>query len=122
MMPKKPQSFTMRLSESRTTMTLKMPSTVTLTALELENLMREFARMRASMTPALPDTDPGPETLWSVVPATRWYVQQDEMPTQVRLSLMHLGFGWIWMPLSADATKRLSDMLLHYLQSRPQLQ
>ncbi len=122
-MTDKPQSFSMTLGEDRKTVRLNLPATLTLKADELENVMRQLAVMRANMLPAMPDEDLNETSVWSVVPATRWYVSPDpDAPTQIRLYLMHLGYGWIWMPLARQGAEALMATMQKVLRNLPKLQ
>lgn len=94
---------------------------VKMSASELDEVIRQLGWLRASMQPAHAPVDPTPETLVSVVPALRWYVTDDTRPRQARLFLLHLGFGWIWIPLDEEAFGRISRAVQPFLQGPREL-
>jgi hypothetical protein len=116
-------NFTATISPSKQALTLTMPANTTMTANELEEFMRQLAVLRANLLPAQPDEDMNETTLYSIVPAVRWYVCPDQdAPTQIRLFLLHLGFGWIWIPLERSGASDMQAVMERCLQNLPKLQ
>ena len=115
--------FTMMLSEDKQSVQLSLRPGASFKAAELENIMRQLAWMRASMLPAVPDEDLNEQSLISAVPAFRWYVSPDQdAPTQIRLFLLHRGFGWVWLPLGQLQVKALIATMQRVLRHLPKLQ
>lgn len=115
-------SMTMKLSNDSKSLTVGWASEVTLNAAELESLMRDLAMMRARMLPEMPNQDLTVNTTFSVVPCTRWSTSLDpDAPTQIRLYLMHLGIGWVWIALNEQSCVELSEALGTMLRARPSL-
>ena len=112
-----------KLAEDRSSVALELPSQATLTGPELEELIRQLGAIRANLEPGVAERDLMPEDRVSSVPSVRWYVDQDpDAPTQLRLYLLHKGFGWIWLPLSETNVSAMHQVMVQVLQRRPRLQ
>jgi hypothetical protein len=113
---------TMMIAVDRKTIELEFSGKLTLTAGQLENFMRDLALWRAQMLPKMPDEELTDKSVYSVVPSQRWSVTLDQdAPTQIRLYLQHLGFGWVWLPLSQSGADQLHEAMQKTLQSRPKI-
>lgn len=93
-----------------------------MSATELDELIRQLALFRTSMSPAHEPADLTPETLISAVPAIRWQATEDTYPEQSRLHLLHPGFGWIWIPLDRAAFDNMAGKVRVFLQPSTPIQ
>ena len=116
-------TFEYSISEDRSELSVDLPSKkLTMTAAELEEFMRGLAVARAAMQPEMPNESMTATSLFSSVPCNRWQVTLDpDAPTQIRLFLQHLGFGWVWIPLSERNVSEMQDVMQHTLELRPKL-
>ena len=110
--------FQLSLDSTDATVTLGDGAAVKMSASELDEVIRQLGWLRASMQPRHAPVNPTPETLFSTVPAIRWHVTDDMLPSQARLFLLHPGFGWIWIPLDQEAFDKISRAVQPYLQTR----
>ena len=112
-----------KLAQDRQTLEVRVAKeSFKITAEELEGLMRELAFLRANMLPGVPNEAMTNLTIWSTVPCQRWQVAQDnDAPTQIRLFLQHLGFGWVWIPLSEANVSEMQHAMQTALRARPAL-
>ena len=112
-----------QISEDRTTATIPFPGVdepMTMDADALQRLILDLALVRAQMEPRLPDRDLDHNAMVSVVPGLRWVMMVDpEVPTLMRLYLLHPGIGWIWISLCRTQAAEMAGAVKHLL---PQLQ
>lgn len=114
--------FEMRVSVSkdRKELSLDMPNMsqpLNMSALELDEVIRQLAWIRASMLPEHEQVDLRPTDLVSAVPAVRWQATEDTIPGQSRLHLLHPGYGWIWIPLDRETFDGISQSVRLFLQA-----
>jgi hypothetical protein len=119
--------FTMNLgiSEDRSELSIglpKMSEPLKVSAVELDEVIRQLAWFRASMLPAHAPVDLTPDTLLSSMPAIRWQATEDTIAEQSRLHLLHPGFGWVWIPLDKAAFHTLTQRVLLFLRPRTRMQ
>ena len=113
------------MSEDRAEATISLPGMtepLKMTATEMDDFIRHLTWHRASMRPAHEAADPKTDTQVSVVPAIRWYVTEDALPSQCRLFLLHPGFGWSGIPLDAASFEKLARTARRILRRRPSIQ
>ena len=89
----------------------------------LEALIQGLAGVRSEMVPAVPKDDPQRDARQRIGSCRRWYVMQDpDVPTCVRLCLLHPGIGWVWIPLRADQVAGMTEMMGQIVQTLPKVQ
>ena len=110
------------LSADSKVATIELEPRAKFTATQLEELLHLIAGLRALTKPPVPDENPTPQTRSSSVACIRWYLTKyPAAQTQIRLHLLHPGFGWVWIPLSEGVVTRMTGLMQHLLRNRPQL-
>ena len=117
-------SFT--ISEDRTTATIPFPGVSEPTKMDadaLQRLILDLALVRAQMEPCVPDRELDHGAVVSAVPGLRWVVMVDpEVPTLMRLCMLHPGIGWIWISLSRTQAAAMSGAVQNLLPELQQVQ